>query len=305
MSIDKLKSELTEAYSTDNLNALTAKLLHFKKRKQQKCLEKVCQIINQYYFFADERDPKLFTKLIMVYHPDKAQCYHDEISTQDSSQQLERLKHIIPVLKAVESMDDEVETLSAEDFEEEFGWNFQGDYSIFQEETTRNPESFLFDEENPDEEIFYGTGYEPFDGSFLSALKQKVYGRTDVDFPVTLLEDIEDVEMAECDIDHLDGIEYCLQTKILDVSGNFIEDIFELGKLTDLEEIYLAGNNIRIIDILAVLKKLKVVDLSDNDLDDVSALFYLDRLNFVDLRGNNVPQNQVNQLKEHGVVVVH
>ena len=98
------------------------------------------------------------------------------------------------------------------------------------------------DQENLEEEEL-----EDFDftnRSFLTALKRRIYGNLNVDFPMYLLEDLEEIEMADYEIESLDGIEACRYARVVDLSNNNLTDLTDLRYLHQIERLYLANNHI-------------------------------------------------------------
>ncbi len=299
------KNQLIEAYSIENLNVLTSNIIACYKNKQQNNLRRICNIINDFYPFAEPHDKKLFSKLIMLYHPDKISEYQNAINCCSSDESLQYYAHIIPVLEVIQKLPDDAysDLLPPEDFEAEYGWNYQStddDYYILREddETIQG----LFDEEN--DEFGFGGGQQLPYGSFLEAVKRKIYGPMQINFPVHLLEDMEEIEMAEYEISDLYGVEYCTYCVILDLSYNNIYDLSRLEHCTYIQELYLSDNEINSIDALYHMPDLKIVDLSNNEIRDISPLLRNTGIEFVNIMGNPVSSDQINRLKENGVVVV-
>lgn len=139
---------------------------------------------------------------------------------------------------------------------------------------------------------------------FIDAVKRKIYGTIDIDLPVYLLEDLDEIEMVEYDITHLTGIDWCKYAIHIDLSGNKIIEIRELATLKRLEELYLSNNKISYIEPLFNLDKLRVLDLSFNDISDISPLFYLPELEYVNLTGNPVSEEQIARLVQNDVIVI-
>src|SRR5690606_27895927 len=157
-----------------------------------------------------------------------------------------------------------------------------------------------------DSEEFYSSEFDSneFEKSFYNLIKIREYGHVAVEFPPYYLEDFEEFEMVNRGMDSLDGIEYCLHVKILDLSENMVSDISDLWNLVNLEELYIANNQIGYIDSLSNLIELTVIDLSGNQINDISPILNLDNLKFVNLIGNPVPEAQISKLKEKGVLVM-
>ncbi|MEX0987818.1 MAG: leucine-rich repeat domain-containing protein, partial [Bacteroidales bacterium] len=122
---------------------------------------------------------------------------------------------------------------------------------------------------------------------------------------VHLLADMEIIEMAEYEIENLDGIEYCTYARIIDLSGNNLTNVTILSQLLRLEEVFLQNNQITYIDGLSELPFLRILDLSHNDVDDISSLFEVDTLEFLNIIGNRVPEWQLEKLSLDGVIIVH
>jgi len=140
--------------------------------------------------------------------------------------------------------------------------------------------------------------------SFLTALKRRVYGNLNVDFPMYLLEDIEEIEMADYEIEFLDGIEACRYARVIDLSNNNLTDLAELSSLHQIERLYLSNNHVNLIDSLSNLTVLQVLDISYNDVDDLSPLFELSHLSYLNVIGNRITPWQLDRLKLKGVTIV-
>jgi Leucine-rich repeat (LRR) protein len=198
---------------------------------------------------------------------------------------------------------------------EELDFSELGSFSVY-EDYDYNPEEVwddsdpgfnVFDTDHmpsPDEFEDMPIGKEDRD-DFISAVKRKIYGPMEIDLPVQLLEDIEDIEMASYDIGSLEGVRFCKHAVEMDLSGNHINDITEIGECRFLKALYLSHNQISIIDALGNLAELKEVDLSYNLVDDLSPLSGLKNLAYVNIIGNPVPNEQIAHLKKRGVLVVN
>jgi Leucine-rich repeat (LRR) protein len=89
-------------------------------------------------------------------------------------------------------------------------------------------------------------------------------------------------------IDTLDGIELFLNLKILNLSGNYIQDISPLNKLSEIEELDLSSNLISDIRPLAGLKKLRKLNLGNNHIEDITPLAQLTSLEELCLYQNKI-----------------
>lgn len=289
----ELYTELTEAYSQENLNRITGKLILLYKNKNYATIRAIANKISKYVRIDEEKDAKCFSKLVVLYHPDKGYALREEIQRlyeQNKFDLLQKFAHIHLVQDfenlVVEAVDESI------DYRPEYVWNTESDDGDY------------IDSEN-DDDAYFDNQYEgEIERSFFNLIKIREYGRMNIELPTYYLEDFEEFEMAESGLESLDGVEYCTHIKILDVSNNVLTDISNLWDLQDLDELYLANNQIGYIDALSNLSKLRVVDLSGNEIDDISPLFDLENLEYVNLVGNPIPKSQLKELESKDCVVV-
>ncbi|HCX24896.1 MAG: hypothetical protein CMB80_27285 [Flammeovirgaceae bacterium] len=288
MNLQDQYHQLLEAYSDDNLNRITGKLILLYKNKNYGKIRELVNRISKFALIEEENDARCFSRLMMLYHPDKGQQIRNAIEQMYLTKDAEGLKQFSHVL-LLDDMDQvQVTTVDEDvDYQPEFQWDVQ----------SRDGFSYDGEEEDTNEE-------EGFEKSFYNLIKIREYGRLDVEFPTYYLEDFEEFEMAYSDLETLDGVQYCKHVRILDASNNQLTDIEELWGLENLEELYLANNQIGYIDALSNLANLKMVDLSGNEIDDITPLFELEHLEFVNLLGNQVPSHQIQQLMHKGVMVM-
>jgi len=244
----------------------------------------------------DTKVSRCFSQLVMLYHPDKGTSRRRDIESfhaAGNADGLHGLSHIF-LVQDLEHLPPPAEPQDHTGFEAEYVWESGAESGVAREEA---------DDENFDDEQFAAME-EEYDHSFFQAVKLRVYGTLTVELPFYYLEDFEEIEMAECDIRSLEGIEYCVHAKTVDISGNAITDITELGTLIRVTELYASGNRIGYIDALRSLVNLRTADLSLNEIADVSPLAGLERLEYVNLVGNPVPPDQIAQLKASGCTVL-
>ena len=79
MTIEELQKKLQEAYILKNLNNISLTLINLYKNQQYSILQKIAAIINDFIDIEITADGKGFSKLIMLYHPDRANYYLNEI----------------------------------------------------------------------------------------------------------------------------------------------------------------------------------------------------------------------------------
>ena len=287
----ELYLKLREAYSEKNLNRITGELIILYKAKDFSQIRHLAGKVSKYVSIEDVKISKCFSKLIMLYHPDKGQAYRESIETlfsRGDKDKLEEFSHIFLIGKLEPSIYAEID----EDigYEPEYEWDPPGSgYRYFSDTEDADIMETIIE----------------FGGTFYEAIKMRIYGNLSQELPSHYLEDIEDVEMADSQIELLDGIEHCEHVVYLDLSGNLINNISSLWSLELLEELCLANNDIGYIDALCNLVRLREVDLSDNNLDDITPLLGLKNLEFVNLLGNKIPEEQVLVLRAKGILVLY
>lgn len=299
METTSLYHRLLMAYSDENLNKISAWIIDLYKNKQFLKIRKLSELLSGYLGFDDFSNMgRCFTKLISTYHPDKGTFYRNKITRLfelGQKEELDRFCHIFIVQNEdnVKQVQEETIDIGFE-YEYEFVWDYESEgYQYFND---------IEDENDPSDPMAF---YQPvIDGSFYSAVKRKIYGNSQMEFPVYYLEDLDEINMAEYEIENLDGIEHCPHVTKLDLSGNNLTDITDLYLLKELEELFISGNQIEYLDSIGFLKKMKVLDLSHNYITDVMPLLRLDNLDYVNLVGNQVPNAQVQKLMERNVLVV-
>jgi Leucine-rich repeat (LRR) protein len=297
MNVQELYDRLTKAYSYENLNLITGKLILLYKNRNFGKIREIANKISKYELIEEENDSKCFSKLIMLYHPDKGEQHRkaiEQLYAQKDLENLTRYSHIllIPDLDHVPSMT----TADDIDYQPEYEWDAKGNDAFGYRDADRDSDS----------DDSYEAGFETgdYERSFYNMIKIREYGTVDMEFPSYYLEDFEEFEMAYRGLESLDGVEYCTHVKILDVSNNALSDISNLWGLKNLEELYLSNNQIGYIDALSNLINLKILDLADNRIDDISPILDLENLEFVNLIGNPVPVDQIAMLEDKGVITV-
>jgi Leucine-rich repeat (LRR) protein len=291
-----LYSQLKEAYSDVNLNRITADLLDLYRSRQHGKLREIARKISAIVPVDDSKISKCFSQLVMLYHPDKGESHRREIDVlfaADGAKELHRFSHIL-LLGDLGHLPSAQPDPEASDYVEEYAWGVGMDDADY----GREPDYETFEDEQ-----FAVTG-EEFEHTFFQTVKMKFYGTLQVELPFYYLEDLEEIEMAECGIVSLDGVEHCIHATVIDISGNAITDISNLQGLIRLTEVYASSNSIGYVDALSRLVNLRIVDLSLNDIDDLSPLFGLEHLELVNVVGNPVPTEQIRELNSMGCTVL-
>jgi Leucine-rich repeat (LRR) protein len=293
MDIKFLYDDLTRAFSNENLNLITGKLIMLYKNKHHGKIREIANKVSGFISINEEKDAKCFSKLIRLYHPDKGAQFRREIKKWYDKNDYGKLNEFSHIL-LMEDIDEVVfsEVSDDVDYNPEYAWDIDSVDGFYFEDT---------DMENQEGAAFETFEYEK---SFYNLIKIREYGKTDIEFPSYYLEDFEEFELAYSGLETLDGVEYCIHIKILDISNNSIADLENLWHLGQLEELYLADNDIGVIDTLSNLTRLKIVDLSGNQVSDISPLLGLNDLEYVNLIGNPVPDKQIDLLEDKGIIVM-
>lgn len=294
MEIGELYDNLKNTYTAENLGTVSGRIIELFRDKKYDALRTIQKVVNEYTPCNEEKINKVFSRLIMLYHPDRLSQNREQLDKAFREGDFEALYSMSHIL-TVQNLEPDHAVLSSviteEDLAEEFGWDESADgYSYF----------MAGEEFEQEEDLEPGMERR----SFLSVLKRRVYGNLNVDFPMYLLEDLEEIEMADFELEDLDGISACRYARAVDLSNNNLTDITELGDLRQVERLYLSNNQIGLIDALFNLSVLQVLDISFNDVDDLSALFELNYLSYLNVMGNRVPAWQLEKLHLQGITIV-
>ncbi len=293
-----LYDKLLEHWTGENLHAISSRIIQLQREKRYDGIRYLSRIAGVEEDSSDNKESRLFSALIMLYHPDKLSQHLKAIEYhyfQKDTEKLNEYTHIFRMLREYQN-DFPVsisETLSR--FEEEYGYDLGGDgYGIFDDPIQEDPEEY-----DP-----WADSYDPEDNSFFAAVKRKFFGDRIIEFYGAMLEDLEEVEMADYEINDLDGIEWCRFAINVDLSRNKISDLSPLASLNYIEELYLSENEIGYLDHLSDMSRLRILDISYNEIDDLSPLFGLPNLSYLNVMGNRIPGYQLETLREMGVLII-
>jgi hypothetical protein len=289
MTITELYKKLVKAYTVDNLNKISLTLINLYKNQQFSALQAISEIISDHVVVEIKDNGKGFSGLMMLYHPDRLN-YHireiNELHAQNKYNELLKYSHILQ-LERIDEIAAMLDNYIDIDYSPVYEWDIDmDDFTIINDLDTVK--------DNPSR----NSGC-----SFYDAIKIREYGQTNIEFPTYYLEDFEEFEMSSSDIDDLDGVQFCIHAKSLDLSDNRIFDLSYLSDLYLLEELNLSDNKIGYIDALGYLPNLKNIDLSNNKIKDISPLFELENLEYIVLTGNPVKMSQIRILADAGVTV--
>ena len=291
MTITDLQKKLEEAYSIGNLNNISLTLINLYKNEQFSILQKIVEIISDFVDIEISTEGKGFSKLIKLYHPDRSNYYLNEIRKLADDNNFDGLldySHILK-LERIEEISNSLNSFVDIDYSPVYDWDMETDgFTIIR------------DNENNQSKT-HSKKIREYD--FYDAIKIRHYGQTDIEFPSYYLEDIDEFELSSCYINDLDGVQFCIHAKTMDLSDNRIVDLAPLNGLASLEELNLADNLIGDIDALGYLTNLKSVNLSNNRIEDISPLIELEKLEYVDLTGNQILSAQIRSLTDLDITV--
>jgi len=302
MGQTELYEKLITAYSDENLNNITGKLIDLYKKKDYLKIRTIANKISEFIVIDEEKESKLFSRLIVLYHPDKGASARKIIKESHRKNDLDTLSGFSHIL-LLENIEFETTTPVIDkdvEYNVEYNWdeNQNDGYQFFDDSDRGNNDEF----EDVDTDEFT---FNDDEKSFYNAVKLRMYGNPEIEFPTYYLEDFEDFELASQGIVDLDGIQYCKHATSIDVSNNEISDIRLLWELPKIQELFLANNNIGYIDALSNLLNLCILDLSGNQIDDISPLFELHNLEYVNLIGNRISDDQIKALRDKDILVMY
>ena len=288
MEIQTLKNNILKAYSAENLNKISVVLLSLYKNEQFGTLQKIADMISDFVLVEIDENGKGFSKLMMLYHPDRGNFHRVEIERLASENNFDKVlsySHILK-LERLEEISALLESYEDIDYSPVYVWDFDTEgFSV---------NSDIADNLKTEQKFRVKNKYI----SFYEAIKIRQYGHTKISFPAYYLEDIDEIELSDSGIRDLDGLQFCIHAINIDLSDNHINDLRPIENLGLLETLNLSNNSLEIIDSLEYLIKLRELDISHNRIRDIEPLFALERLEFVDLRGNPVHKKEIEKLRK-------
>jgi len=296
MKIKELQNKLLEAYNTKNLNRISHILIDLYKNKQYLTLQKIADVISDFVTITITSEGKGFSKFMMLYHPDRSGFHIDNLNRLTDQENFDGLLGYSHILKLdrIEELSLSLNSYEDIDYSPVYVWDI--------DELRNEGFHIISDRElSKEEKTARLTGLDGY--NFYDAIKLREFGDIETEYPSYYLEDIEEFELSSAGICDLDGIQYCVNAKVIDVSNNDITDLTPLTELSNLEELNLSDNKVGIIDALSNLTNLRSILLCNNCIEDISPLFELENLEYADLSGNCIDDMQINQLNEMGISV--
>lgn len=293
MEIQTLKNNLLEAYSTENLNKIAVVLLNLYKNQQFSTLQKISEFLSDFMIITIDENGKGFSKLMLLYHPERGELHRNEIEKLAFSDNFDGLLGYSHILKMerLEEISALLESYEDIDYAPVYAWDFDDDgFSVNSDADTKIKSGKLNNRKNKSL-------------SFYEAIRLRQFGYSKISFPTYYLEDIDEFELSDSDIHDLDGAQFCIHAVNIDLSENHITDLRPLENLGILEMLNLADNQIEFVDSLEYLINLRELNLANNHIRDIEPLLSLENLEYVNLLGNPVPRRLIEKLRKRVAVV--
>lgn len=240
---------------------------------------------------------RLFLKLIKSYHPDRIESLKKNIDAALKEEDLSRLEQFASQMGVPGYVDLPERDAAAYSMEYEEVYAFDESSPAGWYEFSENEESgerFSGDADIFNEE-YYAPEYEAGFG-FREVINEEMLGNMvseDLQVQPGDLVELEELILADRDMENLKGIDYCYNLSVLDISGNNLESIAPLAALTHLKILDLSRNMVTNINALAECSELVYLNLADNDIVNITALGELQNLLFLDLSHNPIVSLQV------------
>lgn len=126
------------------------------------------------------------------------------------------------------------------------------------------------------------------DNNLKGVLNKALSQPEDSDITKGQLEAFNGINLRAKNISNLEGLQYCINTGVIDLSDNQISDLTPLKDLTNLQVLDASTNNISDIGALSNLTKMKVLGFHDNNISDIQGLKNMTELTNLDLGYNNI-----------------
>lgn len=107
---------------------------------------------------------------------------------------------------------------------------------------------------------------------------------------VITVEELETIsgtlDISNCNIDSIDGLQGCIGIKELYLNDNKITNLDKIADLSKLDKLIADGNCLETVNILP--KNLKFLDLSHNNITNLNCVRYMEELKYLFASNNNI-----------------
>ena len=105
------------------MNSITGKLIELYKNKNYGRIREIANKISKYVTIDEEKDAKCFSKLIVLYHPDKGELHRTKIQKYYAKNDIESLTKFIHIFQLENIENTTVVTIdSSIDYQPEYAW---------------------------------------------------------------------------------------------------------------------------------------------------------------------------------------
>src|SRR5512145_1463821 len=148
MNITDLHQKIKEAYSNPNLNRITVTLIALYKEQQMGTLKQIAEMISESVDIIIDQEGRFFSKLMMLYHPDRGDFHRNEIdrlAALDDHDGLLGYSHIL-MLGRIEEIAASLSSYEDIDYSPVYEWdvNLEG-FTVI---NSREPENTAMQKEN-------------------------------------------------------------------------------------------------------------------------------------------------------------
>jgi len=126
VEINDLYRNLKKAYTSENLHQISARIIDMFREHQYDALRAIQEVVNDYQPLQEDSVNRIFSRLIMLYHPDRLEHALEKMENAYRNGDFETLFTLSHIL-TVQNLEPESVTVSSiltdEDLAEEFGWD--------------------------------------------------------------------------------------------------------------------------------------------------------------------------------------
>lgn len=277
----------------ERLKSASIELIAAHRDKRQAVLDDYARQSGVWPASTAERPPRLFMKLIQIYHPDRLEPLLAQVAAMRAAGDVDGLARLAAQLAPRSAS--RAGPAEAVDFEYRWGVH-PADFGFGEHEWGDHAEGGWTGRERRRRGV-----------NILEALRREHFGNLELQLTREDLEEMDgEIELPDMEIDDLTGIQLSRHIDGLNLSSNLIEDVAPLRFLRHLRWLDLSNNRIEEIDGLERLRRLEELDLSGNMIDDISAVADLPQLRLLNLAGNPLRQSAaaLAALAARGVVLV-
>ena len=288
--IDEIRTSCSRQLTPQFLQDVSRLIIDLYRSSESERLVSLLRSLEGSSTSPNDRQPKsAFFKLIKLYHPDSMASHRATLSSLNSRNTESTRTFYDSFFRAKSLLGSPVPKRSrdlnhAEEYSfdsDDYGSDFYDGQSVSEQETEGGIISIL-------NSVFLG-----------SSTPQSLE-------PIDLAQLTELINLSNCGITDMDGIQYCKNITGLDVSSNRITNVYDLAMLQHLEILDLRNNQIDSIDPLRGLENLRELYLDDNEIEDISCLSSCDRLEVLSVTNNPITNiGPIRELQERNVIVVY